>query len=189
MTEIYLIRQGKALLPVNDSDAEAIQKLKHGTIYKADVTAPRNLKFHRKLFALLNETFSHWEPSGMIASVEKQTTERFGKFLIRHGVSSDAVSALQSAFFDELEFARQHTNGEKCFESFREWVTIESGFYNVILTPAGPRKVAKSISFAKMDEVEFSDLYKQILNTCWMLCLDKIYDNQERLAERLLSFE
>lgn len=189
MAELFLIRQGKALLPVNDSDADAIQKLKHGVPYKAEVTAPRNLKFHRKLFALLNETFAHWEPSGMISSVEKQTTERFGRFLIRHGVSLDAVSALQSAFFDELEFARQHTNGERCFESFRELVTIESGFYNVILTPAGPRKVAKSISFAKMDEVEFSDLYKQILNTCWMLCLNKIYDNQEQLAERLLTFE
>ena len=189
MTEIYLIRQGKALLPVNDSDAEAIQKLKHGAIYKAEVTAPRNLRFHRKLFALLNETFSHWEPSGMIASVEKQTTERFGKFLIRHGVSSDAVSALQSAFFDELEFVRQHTNGERCFESFREWVTIESGFYNVILTPAGPRKVAKSISFAKMDQIQFDAYYKAILDVCWSLCLSGIFHNQDDLAESLLRFE
>lgn len=183
------MRQGKALIAYQDSDAEALQKLKHGTVYKAEVTAPRNLKRHKRLFALLNETFSHWEPSGMIASVEKQTAERFGKFLIRHGVSEDAVNSLQSAFFDELEFARQHKEGEKCFNSFREWVTIESGFYSVILSPAGPRKVAKSISFSNCDDVEFNNLYKQILNTCWMLCLNKIYDNQEQLAENLLRFE
>lgn len=189
MPDIYLIKQGRALLPAKDSDAEAIDKLKRGEVYKAAVTAPRNLKMHRKFFALLNETFQHWEPSGMIADVERQTTERFGRFLVKHGVSDDAVNSLKSAFFAELEFARQHTNAERCFESFREWITIESGFYNVIATPAGPRKIAKSISFANLDQVDFMNVYKQVLNTCWMLCLSKVYKDQEQLAEALLRFE
>ena len=176
-------------MPVNESDADAIQRLKHGTIYRADVTAPRNLKRHRRFFALLNLAFDYWQPESMVAEVERATIERFGKYLINHSVSTDAVYALKAGFLNELEFNRQHSEAGKDFESFRAWITVKAGFFNLINSPAGPRKVPKSISFAQMDDVEFSDFYRQILNVCWELCLHKIFNNQDELAKQLLEFE
>jgi hypothetical protein len=189
MTQIYLVKQGKALLPAADSDAEAIAKLKNGGVYKADVVAPRNLRFHKKTFALLNLTFEYWQPESMVAEVELATIERFGKYLINHGVSTEAVYALKAGFLNELEFNRQHSEAGKDFESFRAWITVKAGFFNLINSPAGPRKVPKSISFAQMDDCEFSDFYRQILNVCWELCLHKIFNNQDELAKQLLEFE
>ena len=46
----------------------------------------------------------------------------------------------------------------KDFESFREYVTVKAGFFQMVATPSGLRKVPKSISFAKMDEVDFANL-------------------------------
>jgi hypothetical protein len=189
MTEIYLAKQGKALIPANDSDADAVAKLKNGQVYKADVVAPRNLKFHRKNFALLNLAFQYWQPESMVAEVEKNTVYHFGNYLTKNGVSTDAVQALQSAFLQQLEFNRNQVETEKDFESFRAWITVESGFYTLVNSPAGPRKVPKSISFASMDDIDFGNYYKQVLNTCWKLCLHRIFSNQDQLAEKLLSFE
>jgi hypothetical protein len=187
--DVHLVKTGKALLPATDADAEIVSKLKNGSTYKASIVAPRNLRFHKKTFALLNLSFEYWQPESMVAEVERATIERFGKYLINHGVSTEAVYALKAGFLNELEFNRQHSEAGKDFESFRAWVTVKAGFFNLINSPAGPRKVPKSISFAQMDDVEFSDFYRQILNVCWELCLHKIFNNQDELAKQLLEFE
>lgn len=189
MAEIYVARQGRSLVPVNDSDLEQLERLKHGTIYKAEVSAPRNLKRHRRFFALLNLTFGYWQPESMIASVEKSTVESLGKYLVRHGIAKDAVDALCTGFINALETHRQDCETSKDFDSFREWITVESGFYKLVQSPAGVRKVANSISFANCDDVEFTDFYRRVLNTCWQLCLHRIYENQDELANELLRFE
>ena len=189
MAEIYLIRQGKALLPVNDSDAEAIQKLKHGTIYKAEVTAPRNLKRHRRFFALLNLTFDYWQPESMVAEVEKDTVSRLQRYLVKHGLSPDAVNALCAGFISDLESHRAETMTGKDFESFRAWITVKAGYYENVQTPAGPRKIPKSISFAQCDDVDFNAFYRSVLNACWDLALHKVFTNQDELASMLLQFE
>ena len=189
MAEIYLIRQGKSLVPANESDLESLQKLKINHVYKADIVSPRNLKFHKKFFGLLNLTFGYWEPETLTAEIEIQTTGRFAQFLCRHGVSVEAVESLQSAFIAELEHHRAEYKHDRDFDSFRQWVTIKAGFYTVVSTPAGLRKVPKSISFAACDDADFGNCYKAVLAVCWQLCLHKIFENQQQLAEELLRFE
>lgn len=189
MPDVHVVKTGKALIPATDADAETIAKLKNGSTYKASIVAPRNLRFHRKLFSLLNLTFEYWQPESMVMEIERATVARFCKYLINHDVSVDAVYVLKAGFLHDLEFNRQHSEAGKDFESFREWITVKAGFFNLINSPAGPRKVAKSISFAQMDDVEFSDFYRQILNVCWDLALRKIFNNQDELAKQLLEFE
>ncbi len=189
MPEIFLVKQGRALIPANDSDAEAVKKLKNGQTYKADVVAPRNIKMHRKTFALLNLTYSFWEPDTLISQVEVETVEKLRQYMAFHGVSGEAIDSLCIGFIKHLEADRQNYHSDKCFNSFREWITVKSGFYNIVKTPSGLRKAAKSISFSQCDEVDFQNFYKALLNSCWSLCLSRIYENQEQLAEELLKFE
>jgi len=49
------------LHPIHNSDAENLGKLKLNTDYKFTVTAPRNLGFHKKYFALINLAFDNQE--------------------------------------------------------------------------------------------------------------------------------
>lgn len=53
------------------------------------------------------------------------------------------------------------------FDEFREAVIIASGFYFYQKQLDGSEiKRAKSISYAKMDELEFSELYQRVLDVC-----------------------
>lgn len=44
------------LVPAYDSDHDKKMKLKNGEIYSCEIRKPRNLKFHRKFFALVRLT-------------------------------------------------------------------------------------------------------------------------------------
>lgn len=52
--EIYLLNTSHGLMPMYDTDYDQKKKLKIGQTYKAKITVPRNIDFHRKFFALIN---------------------------------------------------------------------------------------------------------------------------------------
>lgn len=51
--EIHLVRTSTGLRPYSDDDYEEMKKIKVGAIVKANIVRPRNVKFHRKFFALI----------------------------------------------------------------------------------------------------------------------------------------
>ncbi len=52
--EIYVRNTISGLVPLYPSDFDEKRKLKLGQDYKADITFPRNLGFHKKFMALIN---------------------------------------------------------------------------------------------------------------------------------------
>lgn len=189
MAELYLVKVGNSLRPAYDEDNDRIRKMKAGTIYRAEVTAPRDQVRHRKFFALLNLSFGYWEPETMVSNIEKETVDKLADYLKRSGVGSEAVCVLTGNFVAELERKRAGLSLERDFDSFRSHITVAAGFSELVATPAGPKKVAKSISFANMEQVAFDDLYRAVLNVCWEICLSKCFGDLNELAESLLKFE
>jgi len=189
---IIVRRRGNALVPVDQQGIDALHKLPPDREMAADVVVPRNIRFHRKAFALLQLAFSYWEPKNFVTAVERNTVASLGKFLVSRGLDRDAVRALCGEFLRHLNSRRQTLEAEKSFEAFREFVTVEAGFYDVVQTPAGPRKVAKSWRFSSMDEAEFFELYRAIFSVCWRLVLSQHFDSEdeaEAAAEQLLTFD
>lgn len=80
----------------------------------------------------------------------------------------------------------------KHFESFREWATIQAGFYDEYIMPDGSRRrTAKSISFASMDDAEFNGVYQSVLNVLWNYLLRRKFrsaNDVENAAAQLMSF-
>lgn len=70
------------------------------------------------------------------------------------------------------------------FDHFREAVIIEAGYYDVIpgLFGQGEKKVAKSISFSKMDEPTFEELFDK----CADVCIKVIGCDKEELIKEVL---
>ena len=66
MTDLFVTKvktaTGYALMPAHQSDLDAIKKLPTDPL-RVKVTRPRNLKFHRKIWALIDVLFDYWEPS------------------------------------------------------------------------------------------------------------------------------
>ena len=190
MAEIHVIRQGNGFYPASDHDAEIMKKFKLGVVLKAEVVQPRNYQFHKKLFSLIKLTFDYYEPpQSNLTEIELATVDKLNRFMAQHGVSGQAIDSLCSEFLRHLNDSRSSHNMQPDFDCFREYITIKARFYSVVKTPAGPKKIAKSISYASMDDTQFADYYRQVLNVCWQICLHKVFDNQERLAEELLRFE
>lgn len=58
MADLYLIRTIAGLAAIDDAGKDILRKIKVGRTVKCEITQPRNLKFHRKFFALLNTVWA-----------------------------------------------------------------------------------------------------------------------------------
>jgi len=76
------------------------------------------------------------------------------------------------------------------FEAFRKYVTVKAGHYSVELLPNGQIKAEpKSISWAKMGQEDFENLYSDVLDVILMEFLDNWTSaDMERAVERMLNF-
>lgn len=126
MAELGFIRAQHGLMPDGQEAEEWFAKVKPGARVVANVSVPRNPKFHKRFFAMLNAAYANWDgpqvvtPNGLL----------------------------------------------RCsYETFREEVTIQAGYYFLDLNTRGelvPK--AKSIKWLKMDEVEFHALYSAVVD-------------------------
>lgn len=192
MAELILIRRGDTMRPASPEDLETLRKFPHGKPMKGKITAMRNYDFHKKAFSLMSLAFKYWVPKTYIASVEKKTVSNLYKFLVKRGLEPETVHALCEEYLKYLHINRsQMENIIRSFDTFREWLTVEAGFYYDVITPAGPKRIPKSISFAAMDETEFGEFYKAIFDVCWSLCLGATFKTQEEAeaaANNLLEY-
>lgn len=133
--QITLIKTLNGFKLAYNSDSDLAKKIPLNEPIVYNWTKPRNLKFHKKFFALLNLVFDNQE---------------------------------------------QYTS----IEHLRKDLTVAAGFYDVRYNFEGVEiHEAKSISFAKMDDNEFSEYYNRIVDVVvkW-LGIDKqdILDNIEQ---------
>lgn len=118
-----------------NSDYETAKKISLNEPIEFEFTKKRNVKFHRKFFALLNLVFENQE---------------------------------------------QYNN----IEHLRKDLIISAGYYDLRYNIDGVEiREPKSISFAKMDELEFSEVYNRVIDVVvnW-LGIDKqeIIDNVQQ---------
>lgn len=134
--KIALIKTLSGLKPAYDSDKENYNKIKLNQIYEFEFKQPRNYKFHRKFFALLNLCFQNQE----------------------------------------------HYND---FEDLRHDLIISAGYYRIIHDRDGV-EITKplSISFASMDEHEFSELYTKVSK----VIIDWLGVTNEDLENEILQY-
>lgn len=188
--KLTAVKRGGSFHPTDQSGIESIKSISDGCVVMLDIRASRNIRFHRKFFAMLNLGFEYWEPESLITDAEISAANRMIRIMRDCGLSSDACENITAIFMDDINSKRSSMVIEKSFEAYREWVTIEAGFSDTIATPSGPRKRAKSISFSSMDDVAFSQLYKSVFNVVWEISLKKIFASEadaELAVSKLLS--
>lgn len=194
--ELTLLKMsGGVLAPSTPSDAEVLRTLPIGSLIQAKGTGRRNLAFHRRFFALLNLTFDYWEPTGgMVSPAEQYLLTQFVRYLSQFG-SAKVLSRAQDDFLQHVadtRVARYGAQAEKSFEVMREWLTIEAGYYTVVVLPdGGLRKEAKSIRFGKMEQAEFAHLYQAVFGVCWRYVLSKTFRREaeaEQAVVQLMGF-
>ena len=95
-------------------------------------------------------------------------------------------------FFELWEISEDlNYNGikpEKNFDQFRKDVLISAGFRELVVNIKGEcRYVAKSISFANMEETEFGEVYRLVFNTCWRYVMGRMSNYTPEQAENTIN--
>lgn len=162
MSKLILVKNNEGKLQgLSDDDKKAyqlfkrrIEKLEVGELISMDVKLPRNSKFHRLFFAMLNLGFDAWEPQRKHKSYKGREVQ-------------------------------------KNFEIFRSDVLIAAGFYEQTFGLDGRLRLeAKSISFAKMEEPEFNEVYNRCLDVLLQDVLSTYAGRKEvnQVVEKMLRF-
>lgn len=103
-----------------------------------------------------------------------------------------------SKYFAMLNFAFQYFEpepveldgmaAEKNFERFRKDVQILAGYRTLVINIKGEaRYESESISFAKMDDGRFHELYKSVFAVLWRLVLSKVPNMTEQEAHNAIN--
>lgn len=194
MAQIQLIKiNADTLAPANVEAREYLARVKSGVWLNCDVKQVRNYLFLKRFFALLNLGFEYWTPAGgAITPAEKSYLAGFIKYQIVIVGNAETLFELERAYNENT--AQHRVNGVavvKSFEAFRKWATIEAGFYDEFILPDNTRRrEARSISFAKMSEGEFHEVYKAVFNVLWNTILFRSFSSQreaENVAMQLLE--
>lgn len=191
----FIKSAGGVLIPATpDAQSFINSKVKLGAVLYADFKQARNPAFHRKFFALLNLGFDYWQPTGgAISPADKKLVRGYVQLVAHYAGYEETLQELAEQYLrEQAELRAGNISLVKSFEAFRAWATIEAGFFTAHQMPDGStRKEPKSISFAKMDDVEFSQLYKSVLDVLWNFILFRTFPTRqaaENAAAQLLDF-
>ncbi|EMF5054510.1 DUF1367 family protein [Serratia marcescens] len=169
-------------------------KLKLGAVVTGEFKRARNPGLHRKFFSLLNLGFEYWTPTGgAVSTFERQFLRGYFNRLARHVDDAGVFYALADEYLQLVAEKRaERLTIAKSFHTFRRWVAVEAGHYDLFELPDGSTlREPRSISFAKMDDLEFNDLYQAALNELWTFILNKSFPTiaeAENAAAQLLDY-
>ena len=86
--------------------------------------------------------------------------------------------------FALLNLCYQNQEKYNNFDHFRAVITMKAGYYDAIETDKGTIYLPQSISFASMDQTEFEEYYKRLLDqVCIWLDTDR-----EDIIEQVVNF-
>ncbi len=190
MAELSFIKTSGGLAPHTEHDKATFDKWKLGAVIVGNFKQVRNPKFHRKFFALLNLTFDYYEPSsGVLTADEKRIATKIFMTLDNHNNKNGFFINFGREFMRSESEERRATieSIEKAFEPFRKWLIVEAGYFDETHVLGGIVKEAKSISFAKMDDIEFSQLYKSVFDVCWRFVLSRVFSSESEAEEAAVS--
>ena len=81
-------------------------------------------------------------------------------------------------------------DGFRSLEGFRAYLLVAAGFYDTYFSPRLKEfvEVPKSMSFASMDEAEFSDCYDRVKDVIWGILSSRVSITQEVFEQYLANF-
>lgn len=183
MPEMSLVKIDGQLSPYTPEDEQSIQSIPNGEVINVKYSVKRNLQFHKKLFSLFNLSYEYCKPSfSLVTAAERHGINGLAKFLDEAAGRDDGLlKEMANGYIEKLEKERLMRFGEPqpCKDAYRKEIIVKAGYYDLVSTPSGPVKVAKSLKFNRMDHQKFNDLYKACFNVVWTEVLNTVYESSE----------
>ena len=111
--KLYLTKnENGQFIPAFNSDYESAKKINAGETVEATIVRPRNIKFHRKFFALLNMGYSNQEKYDCFEDYRSVFIMKTGNYKV---IETDKgvvylPKSISFAAMDEIEFAELYSS-------------------------------------------------------------------------------
>jgi len=191
-SEIILFKDMNGnLIPSTPYDREKLQTWKVGEQVKVKITKPsaRSYAHHCLYFGgLIPMAMNYWEPSGgMLTASERRIAKHIAGMLGKMSGNPEAIKLAVDECLVSIESKRKATieAPERSLNSLRKWVAEEAGWFDVIDTPAGIKKEAKSVSFARMDQDQFNQFYTDSFSVIWSFILSRNFNTEEEAQQAI----
>jgi hypothetical protein len=110
--KILVVKQlNGTLKPAYNSDHDAFKKLKPDETYQAEITLPRNIKFHRKFFSLIKMIYANQEIYKNMDRLRKDLLKSAGyydEWADFHGEIHREAKSISFASMDQEEFDQMY---------------------------------------------------------------------------------
>lgn len=80
MARLYLVKRNGALWPCDEDAQESLKRIPENAGVEVEFRRVRNLRFHRKFFALLRLAFDLWEPPEGLTYRGEAAVKNFERF-------------------------------------------------------------------------------------------------------------
>jgi hypothetical protein len=110
--KIYLKKVNNVLIPSLPEDEEKLARWRNGEILEIEIRKPRNLKFHRKFFALLNIAFDNQDRYDNFEAFRAEVIMRCGYFnthIHLSGKQSFSPKSISFGAMDQMEFEKLYS--------------------------------------------------------------------------------
>jgi hypothetical protein len=101
--EIWVKNTFRGLVPMYDTDLDNKKKLKIDQEYLVTVKMPRNIKFHRKMFALYNLVFQNQEQYRLLDDLRRDITIEAGFYRERTNINGEVIKEAESISFANMD--------------------------------------------------------------------------------------
>ena len=101
--EIWVKNTFRGLIPMYDTDLDNKKKLKIDQDYLVKISMPRNIKFHRKMFALYNLVFSNQERYRVLDDLRRDITIEAGYYRERTNIHGEVIKEAESISFANMD--------------------------------------------------------------------------------------
>ena len=108
--KIYAFKQQDCLAPCSPADAEIIEQLAFGEAVQVEIKRPRNLRFHRKYFALMKTLYDiegiqkHFTSIEHMRIILQMAVGHFEAYVTPEGRTVYTPKSISFASMDDIEF-------------------------------------------------------------------------------------
>lgn len=201
--ELVMIKaQNGTFIPMTTHDRSQADALKVGEPIKIKVKSmdKRSYQHHKMYFGgLLELAADYFEPSGgLIQRAEHKVIKNFIRFLEQAtgGQQNAGLRQAYKSYISEmrkaraLKVAQPELKKHEVINLLHDWVKEEAGLYDIMVTPTGPKRKIKSISFDKMDQAQFEQYFKSAYDVIWRHILSGKFPTQadyDRALNQLMA--
>lgn len=180
-------------------DQEAARNIPNGSVVAVEMRRnDRNIKHHRKAFALLQLGYSYWVPEWEFVSMGERhaahaTAKRIAIASGMPDLYENVTRQIAQEIIQEMAIERQKRfdpESLKTFEAFRAKMMIDAGYFDVVTRPdGGTVRQPRSMSFMSMSQQEFNEVYKGLFGAVWNRVLSTHFANESQVDNAIAQME